>query len=186
MHVAVVTPPADFITLAQAKAQLRIEHGEEDGVIAIYVAAAIQHMDGVNGYLRRPVGQQVLAITAYRFPLHRGPGCGMQFPFPTVTAVNDAEIIDADGQLVHVDPDIYELSPEGRLQLAYGKSWPARRDSADPITITVTAGWEVVPKPIVVATLMHINAMYDEGDAAAGFPKAARDLVDGLYRLPRV
>ena len=186
MHVAVVTPPAPIITLARAKSQLQVEHSAQDDVISGYVAAATQFLDGPDGYLRRSIGQQVLAATVYDFPICGRPGDGLVLPYPPVQGVNDITYTDASGAVVHVDPDAYELTTDGRLRLTYGQSWPCRRGRLDPITITFTAGYLVVPAPILTAILLHVTAMFDAGDEGAGFPKAARDLVSGTYRLPRV
>lgn len=186
MHVAVVTPPDPIITLARAKSQLQVEHSAQDDVISGYVAAATQFLDGPDGYLRRSIGTQVLAATIYDFPMCRGADDGLMLPYPPVTGVNDITYVNAAGDVVHVDPDAYELTPDGRLRLAYGQSWPARRSRMDPITVTFTAGYAAVPAPILTAVLLHVSAMFDAGDENAGFPKAAKDLVGGTYRLPRV
>lgn len=185
MHVVVVTPPAPFVTLAQAKAQLGVNHNEDNDRITLYVAAAIAHLDGPEGYLRRAIGSQVLAATVYGLPCGRGARGGLALPYPPVTTVNDVEYVNAAGATVHIPPDAYELTPDGRLQLAWGASWPSVRSCEDPITITYSAGYPVVPKPIVAAVLMHVTAMYDSGDEGAGFPEPARDLVEGNYRIPR-
>lgn len=183
MHVAVVTSPADIVSLEQVKAHLQVEHNAYDAIIGTYVAAAIQHLDGPEGYLRRAVGQQVLKATVYEFPTCRDRG--LLLPYPPVSLVNDIEYISPDGSEVEVDPEIYELTPEGRLRLAYGMSWPSRRSARDPVSITFTAGWEVAPAPIVTAVLMHVTAMYDRRDEGAEFPEAAKRLVSRL-RIRRV
>lgn len=183
MHVVVVTPPAPFVTLAQAKSHLQVETSAFDETIGTYVAAAIEHLDGPNGYLRRAIATQVLAATVYAWPSCRERG--LDLPYPPVVSVNDVEYVDASGATVDVDPDLYELTPEGRFRLAYGANWPSRRSASDPITITYTAGWENVPKRIVTAVLMHVGAMYDRRDETAEFPDAAKRLVSAL-RIPRI
>lgn len=186
MHIAVVTPPAPWLTLALVKTQLGVDHSEQDSVIETYMAAAMEHLDGPDRYLRRPVGLQVLAATVYSLPVSRRPGSGLLLPCPPVTAINDIDYIGADGEVVEVDPDAYELTADGRLQLAHGQSWAPRRSADDPITIKFTAGYAAVPKAIVTAALMHVMTMFDAGDEGAGFPGPAKVLVDGNYRLPRV
>lgn len=183
MHVVVATPAAPFVTLAQAKAHLQVETNAFDTLIGSYVAAAIEHLDGPEGYLRRALGTQVLKATVYEFPTCREQG--LLLPYPPVQSVNDLEYIAANGETVEVDPDLYELTPEGRLRLAYGAAWPTRRSWLDPVTITFTAGYETVPARAVAAVLMHVSAMYDKRDETADFPDAARRLVSPL-RIRRI
>lgn len=183
MHVAVVTPPELFVTVEQAKAHLGVESAAFDTTIRTYVAAAIGHLDGPEGYLRRAIGRQVLAATVYAWPVSRE--AGLQLPYPPIVAVEKVEYLNAAGQAVEVEPDVYETTPEGRFRLAYGAAWPSRRSALDPVKITYRAGWASVPAQIITAVLMHVGAMFDRRDETAEFPDGAKRLISPL-RIPRV
>lgn len=182
MHVAVVTPPAEFITLDQAKAFLRVDGSEEDVLIQGLVSAAMLAVEAPDGYVRRAVGQQVLKASVYALPVR---GRALALPFPPITAVNSITYIGPRGEELTVDPSIYELAPEGAIRLAYGRAWPQRRSQSDVISITFAAGYAAVPRPYEIAALMHVAAMYDNRDGSAPLPPAARQLLSA-YRIPRV
>ncbi|WP_426315679.1 head-tail connector protein [Methylobacterium fujisawaense] len=60
MPVTVVTPPAPIVTLDDAKAHLRVDHSDEDALIAGLVEVATAWLDGPDGWLGRSLGEQVL------------------------------------------------------------------------------------------------------------------------------
>jgi hypothetical protein len=60
MPVTVVTPPAPIVALDVAKAHLRVDHSDEDALIAGLVEVATAWLDGPDGWLGRSLGEQVL------------------------------------------------------------------------------------------------------------------------------
>lgn len=80
-----VTPPAiKPLTLAEVKAQLRVDHDDQDALIGGLIAAATDHFDGWTGILRRCLCEQEWRIDydgfdrCMRLPL---------FPLITVTSL---------------------------------------------------------------------------------------------------
>ncbi len=75
MSSILLTPPAvEPVTLAEAKAYLRVEHGDDDDVIAALIAAARSH---VEAQTRRVLITQIGslgAILAGRWPDQGGAG----------------------------------------------------------------------------------------------------------------
>jgi uncharacterized phiE125 gp8 family phage protein len=81
MTPVLVTPPADVpVSLAAAKAHLRVSHGDEDALIGGYLAAAVAYLDGWRGVLGRAIMAQTwrVAVTG------AGPHV---LPMPDVTVV---------------------------------------------------------------------------------------------------
>src|SRR5690606_14090696 len=60
MHrpILVVAPKMTPVSLDEAKAQLAVEHGDDDALILGYIAAAVDHLDGWSGILGRALVEQ--------------------------------------------------------------------------------------------------------------------------------
>ena len=59
MTPVLVTPPtAEVVTLPDMKAHLRVDHDDEDSLIASLIAGAVSHLDGWRGVLGRAIMPQ--------------------------------------------------------------------------------------------------------------------------------
>ena len=54
----ITAPAIEPITLAVAKAHLRITHTSEDTLIPLYISASVSKLDGKNGLLGRAMVNQ--------------------------------------------------------------------------------------------------------------------------------
>lgn len=188
MKVVVVTPPPAIVTLAEAKAHCRVDFDDDDVLITAYVAAATAMLDGPEGWLQRALGVQVLKTTLRGFPAEP-----FVLPLPPVGSVNDVTYVAADGTVTEVDPEIYDLSADGELELAYGAAWPTPRDTRAPVEILYTAGYQVVPDTIRSAILIMTADLYANresgGSGSIAFSYQMPTSVEGLverYRFWRV
>lgn len=90
MTPVLVTPPASKpVTLADAKDHLRVDHDDEDAVIAALLDAAVSHLDGWTGVLGRAIMPQTWRVSA--------PAGDVVLPMPDVTA---ASVDYGDGPVV--------------------------------------------------------------------------------------
>lgn len=162
MTVVVVSPPAQpLISLAEAKAQLRLDGADDDQLVEGYIAAATAWIDGPDGWLGRALISQTLELRAGGFPV-----CGdgeIDLPYPPVASVTSVTYSDSDGADQVLAADKYRLA--GRfLSPAFGTSWPSTRAQRDALRIQYVAGYGVepdkVPAPIRQAILLLIGHWY--------------------------
>lgn len=186
-------PDGDVVSLDEMKEQIRVDIGDaEDDLIATYVAAATQKLDGRDGLLGRCLLTQTWKLLLDRFPPE------ITLPLPPCQSVASITYVDSAGVTQTLAPENYQVagigSPDGaRIVRAYGKTWPTPRHMLEAITVTFTAGYgdeaETVPEPIRTAIKMHAAFLYDNRESvvvgnyvAVELPQGAMDLIDG-YRL---
>lgn len=148
MRLVLVTPPAATpITLAEVKAQARVEHDDEDLLLQHYVDAATAWLDGPAGILGR-----CLVTQTWRAEVDAISG-PIRLPFPD-TVIDSAVFIDpAGGEMEH------ELARQDQrllLRPSFGLGRPA--------AITFTAGYGApadVPAAIRQAMLLLVTQWYE-------------------------
>lgn len=161
MYLCLVTAPAEApVSLAAAKAHLRVEHDDEDDLIAGLVDAVTQHLDGYAGVLGR-----ALVTQSWRLDLAR-PACrSVRLPVPPATDIEAVTYL-VDGAEITLDPSAYRLGhgPLGDfLVLADGWSWPAMDRREDALRVTFTTGYGEaadVPAPIQAAIKLMVGDLY--------------------------
>lgn len=159
MRVVVTSPPADAVSLADAKAHLRVDHADEDALIAGLVAAATQSIDGPNGWLGRAIGVQTLEAFLPAFGV-----ASIGLPYPPAIDIVEVGYLDAADKAEVVDPSIYELSGQ-LLRARWGLHWPTaawRGCDAEVVRIRYRAGYQVIPAPIRAAILLMTGDLYGQ------------------------
>lgn len=216
MPVRLVTAPAsEPISLAEAKAHLRLDTPLDDGYVLALIAAARSYAEEVcwrglvtqtwELVLRGFIGEDRFEL---RTPHYLAPygyvWCGndrftdyIELPRGHVgTLLTDAvKYIDENGTQQTLDSSVYSLddvSVPGRLHLAPGKTWPNTRPQWDAVRIRYPVGWaaNAVPAPIRQAMLLLISQMYEHRTPeVAGLLSSVQFSVDALlqpYRLVRL
>jgi uncharacterized phiE125 gp8 family phage protein len=169
MPVLVVTPPTPVVTLDEAKAHLRVDHDDEDGLISGLVAAAQDEIDGPRGWLGRAVGPQTLELQLARFSAW--PRLAVRLPCPPVREIVSVKHLDAGGAEQEIASTNWMLVGD-ELWAAPSYAWPsALALRPDAVRIRYQAGWAdaaSVPAPIKAALLMRVGQLYRarEGDEA--------------------
>lgn len=170
MRLIRVLPPASPpVTLAQAKAQLRVDGDDADLRIAGLIDAAVDHLDGYRGVLGR-----CMVTQTWRAEID-SLGERLSLPFPDTTIVS-AEFTDAlAGTLAWVWHEALAapaLIPED----GWGR----------PVAVTFTAGFGApaeVPMALKQAVLIMVEHLHD--DPLAPLPPSFGELI-APYRWRRV
>jgi len=184
----IVTPPASYpITLAEAKAQLRVADSSNDTIIQGLIPAATKFCQSLV--------QKVFLLQTMEWvmPCWRED---MRMPIAPVLADGVASIkyVEWASQAQQtLDPSKYVAQtiggPSVRLMPAFGSIWPlVFAHSAEPIVIRFDAGYEDpadLPGNVKAAILMMLRHLYSMGENNLTLQ---RDLVYGLgdksYQVP--
>lgn len=160
----VVTPPAaELVSVAEARAHLRVDHTHEDVLVAGWIAAARTHCEQI---LRKAIGTQTLRLTVDRFP-----PCGpLRLPRPPLQSVTSVSYRDADDAsqtwssslyLVQADAEPAEIEP------AVGESWPTIGERSGAVQVLYVAGYTATTLPATVrqAMLLLVGHWYESRSA---------------------
>lgn len=157
MGLTLITPATDYpVTLAEAKAQCRVDSSDEDALLNGLIAAATNH---VEEYLGRALMTQTWRLTSDEFSdsmlLRRGP----------VQSVTSLKYYDIDGVLQTVSTDDYtpDLSHDPQwIVKNTNATWPATLDAIDVVQITFVSGYAILPAAIKQAVLLLIGQWFDQ------------------------
>lgn len=183
MGLKVITQPTDEpVTLADAKAHLKVEHDDEDGLIASLISAARGQCEHL---LERGVARQTVMLSIDEFPAD-----GIRLPMSPVVQIDSVEYVDADGTTQTMAPADYYLddsqSPNWLLP-AYGSGWPSARMEANAVRVTYQVGFETCPAEIRSWILLKVGSLYQHReDTVTGTIQTPLGFVDGLLDRWRV
>jgi uncharacterized phiE125 gp8 family phage protein len=160
--IKVITPPTEEpITLAEAKANLRVVFSDEDADIERMIRAARQMAEE---RLNRALMPQTLAFGADAFCVF------LKVPRPPLAEIDSIKYIDADGveQTVPAGYLVDEFVDPPTITPAYGTPWPTTRAQAGAVVVQYQAGYAdaaSVPEPIRQWMLLSIGVMYENRTA---------------------
>lgn len=179
MALKLITAPAsEPVTLAEAKAHLRIEHTESDGLITDLIIAAREYCEGFQNR------QYITAV--WDLWLDAWPDKDyLHIPRPPLKSVTSVKYFGTDNTEYTMDPADYfidDKSEPGRLALAYGESWPgASLRPVGGIVIRFAAGYggaTDVPQKVKQAILLKVELDFDRHE-----PAEAENLLKAVKRL---
>jgi uncharacterized phiE125 gp8 family phage protein len=187
MHSVLTAPPgAEPVSLAEAKAHLRVTHADEDQLIGRLITAARRLVEGRTGL---KLMSQVWSVF-----LDDWPSQDIALPIAPLISVNDVVTYGDDDVPATVDPAHYYAvlgSRPPRLVLRASRVWARPGRIANGIEIKLTAGFgasaAAVPEALRQAMLHALAQWYAErGDSAdQGLPLAASALL-APYREARL
>lgn len=158
-----VTPAsAALVTLAEAKAHLRVDHSDEDTYIQALINAAVSYFDGYAGRLGRAILEQTWRVD---FPAFSDE---MRIPLGDVIAISSVSYYDLNNAQQTLASTVYQASVDGigpYLTLKPAQVWPKTYARTDAVRVTWTAGYGTasanVPPAIKHAALLLIGNWYD-------------------------
>lgn len=163
----VTAPASEPITLAQAKAQIKVDHTDDDTAITRLITTARQYVELVTG---RAMLAQTWDVYYDHFP-----HCNyMPLPFGQLQTVDAFAWTDSGGTTrtwtvsapnllesgttrAHIDA----VNEPARITLAYSQSWPTDTlKTSNPIRVRITCGYATVPSNLTAAMLLLIDHWY--------------------------
>jgi uncharacterized phiE125 gp8 family phage protein len=166
----VAAPASAPVTLAEAKAHLRVDHDQDDALITAAIDAATGHLDGIGGILGRALIAQQWREHVGFWPASRSIGLALA----PVTDILSVVARDADGVETTLDPGAYRLlSGASRPTVLIGldATLPTLDCAPDAVTITYAAGYGddpgEVPAALRSAILLMVGDLYRFTDSVA-------------------
>jgi uncharacterized phiE125 gp8 family phage protein len=182
-------PAAEPITLAEAKAHLRVDGAAEDALIASLIITSRLHIEAALGL--------ALITQSWSYRLDAWPKGGIVgLPIRPLQSITAVRVTDSAGTAETIEPARYLLDgaslPPRLLPAASPLPQPAVRWQG--IAIDLVAGFGAsaasVPAPIRQALLLLVAHWFERRDpvvehAMTRVPDSVSDLL-GPYRMPRI
>ena len=167
-------PAATPVSLAEAKAHLRVEHSEDDTLITAMITAATERLDGWSGILGRCLVMQTWVCEFDGFPCSDR----LRLPLAPLGNITSVTFRDSDNVERTLSADTYypvsdNLGPA--VNLVSALSWPSTYDRADAVTVTASFGYgaaSAVPAPIKAAILLMVGDLYRNRESGVVGPVA--------------
>jgi uncharacterized phiE125 gp8 family phage protein len=156
-------PPDVVVSMAEAKAHLRVDHGDDDAMIAGAIRAAQDTVDGASGWLGRALTTQTWRLTLDNFPW----AGVISVPMPPLQSIDALSYIDVDGaEQAILDYQVFGIggATPARVSPAYGTRWPATRCQGAAVSVVFTCGygsWSDTPESVRAAVLLMTQGFYD-------------------------
>lgn len=182
MPAAIITGPAlEPVSVAEAKAHLRIDGEDDDAYLTAAIVSARVHVEALT---RRMLIEQSWRVYFDSWPRKRI----VTISVAPLIGVETVTVYDADGEPVVVDPDDYvadTIACPGRLILLSPVPATVGR-AVNGIEIDVTAGYGAssvdVPSPLRQAIMMLVAHWY-EHRGAVGHDLAGEVPPHGFHAL---
>ncbi len=161
MSIILITPPAvEPVSLAEAKAHLRISHSDDDTYVSTLIIAARRQIELQTSLC---LIQQGWSVFLDRWPVNDF----IAIPLDPVMAIADINIYGDSDVFAVLDPAHYFVDKANwpaRVVLRHGRSTPQPGRTANGIEIKVTAGFgpaaSAVPQELKQAVLLTVAAWF--------------------------
>jgi uncharacterized phiE125 gp8 family phage protein len=179
--VRTAAPASPVVTLAQAKAHLRVEFDDDDVLIQALVDTATAHLDGWAGVMGRALVTQTWRVSFPGFP----DGPLLRFPLDPVQSIVLTYVTEA-GATATLSSSLWRLVTDAKgpcVVLDAAAAWPQTADRPDAVTLEAVCGYGApadVPGPVKAALLLMVGDLYANREAQTGQTLVANPVVNGL------
>lgn len=177
--VRTVAPSVAPISLDDVKGQSRIDAGDEDATLQLYIDAATSYLDGFSGILGRALITQTWrqdypqfcwpwlpGVSPYFYPYWQN--LGMRLAVGDVQSVTSVTYYDTNNQQQTLSTSIYSLMIDDRgayIGLKPNQNWPTTYVRDDAVRVTYVSGYgddaTAVPGAIRLAMCMLVAQWYE-------------------------
>ncbi|HEY8593306.1 MAG TPA: head-tail connector protein [Sphingomicrobium sp.] len=158
-EVAVLEIGGEAVSLAQAKAWLRVESEDEDALISGLVRAAVRHIERATG---KKLVQRIVSQVAAGFPSR-----GLRLWYGPAAEMLSVDYDDGAGA-AQVLTDFRLVEGAGaQLLPAYNSAWPSAAAGAGSVRLQYVAGYDPteLPPELTQAALMLVAHWYMNREA---------------------
>ncbi len=195
MGLTLITGPAvEPLSLAEAKAHLRVTVPDHDAIIAGHILAARRYAEG---YMRGALITQTWDYTVDNSWPYQRVEYGhcfaayvsrIELPLGPVQSVTSVSYLDENGATQTLSGSLYTLHkdrPVAFIAKAYNADWPAVRNVPAAITIRFVCGYlpEAVPDDLRAALLMHVELLFDRNTNQRELLEGSRDNLLDPHRI---
>ena len=173
------------VTLAEAKAHLRVDSSDEDTLITAMITSATETAEQITG---RAIMPQTWELTLDAFP------DALELTRVPAVSVTSIKYFDVTGVQQILASNAYALDNADDFGFAYivpayDTEWPVTRDQINAVAAQYVAGYAnaaAVPEPIKAWIKLVVGAMYENRESEASKQSASLKFVDGLLDRYRV
>jgi len=187
LPLTLTTPPSiEPVSLADAKAHLKIDTSDDDALITAMITAARARAEWHTG--------RALITQAWTLHLDRWPDSGtIEIPLPPLQSVASVTSYARDDSATVLSSSLYTVdtaSAPARLALKLGVPPPTNLRGVNALAIAFTAGYgdaaSAVPQMLKEAILELVAFLYENrGEAPAELPLGALALL-APYRVMKL
>lgn len=179
-----VEPAIEPVSLAEAKAHLRVDFTDDDALIQSLIRAAREYIETAT---ERSLITQTWKLTLDAFPAippsaltWQGTFDQFRLPYPPLQSVTSIVYTDAAGAPTTVSSSVYvvdTVSEPGRIALATGQTWPTNSlQTVNGVAVTYIAGYSsvgLVPQSIRQAILLTAGHWYENRETVVSDTRVA-------------
>lgn len=152
-------PSVEPVSLAELKAQCRVDHSAEDDLLTAYGIAARQEAESIT--------ERALVTQTWARIIDCFPWSEIELGRPPVQSITSITYVDTAGATQTLSSAAYVLDPTGEepgfVLPAYGYVWPTTLSTAGAVTITFVCGYGLaaaVPDAIKTWIRMRVATLY--------------------------
>jgi len=154
----ITSPAAEPVSLSEAKAHLRVTSSSENDLIAIYLAAARQMIDGPTGWLGRALVTQTWELLLDTFPANE-----IKIPLPPLQSITSIKYDDEEGVEQTIGAENYDVDLDGWIVTADDYAWPTPIAAINAVRVRFVAGYgnaAAVPSTVKAAIMLMVGDMH--------------------------